>query len=126
PARSGRRRLRRDSARVEDADPPFLKVVATPSPRPLRARRPIPKSRPRLWRASVTKLQASGRLATGWTMGLQGDFYQVGVVVRDVEAGMARYRALLGLGPFMRLETCYRARYRDWTGEIANRNAFAR
>lgn len=55
----------------------------------------------------------------------QGDFYQIGVVVRDLERGMAQYRAL-GLGPFMQIQTCYRGRYRDWEGIIANRNAFTR
>lgn len=59
-------------------------------------------------------------------MELQGDFYQIGVVVRDLEAGMAHYGRLLGLGPFWRLDTRYRGRYRDWTGEFANRNAFTR
>jgi hypothetical protein len=59
-------------------------------------------------------------------MELQGDFYQIGVVVRDIDAGMAQYSRLLGLGPFWRLDTRYRGRYRDWTGEFANRNAFTR
>src|SRR5207253_2375909 len=54
---------------------------------------------------------------------LDGDLYQIGVVVRDLERGMAQYRDLLGLGPFLQMETHYRARYRDWTGTIANRNA---
>jgi methylmalonyl-CoA/ethylmalonyl-CoA epimerase len=57
---------------------------------------------------------------------LEGSFYQIGVVVRDIEAGMALYRRLLGLGPFWRLDTHYRARYRAWTGTVANRNAFTR
>jgi len=56
----------------------------------------------------------------------EGDFYQVGVVVRDLERGMEQYRTLLGLGPFMTIQTNYRARYRDWKGTIANRNAFTR
>lgn len=55
-----------------------------------------------------------------------GDFYQIGVVVRDIEEGMARYGKLLGVGPFWRLDTDYHGRYRDWTGRFANRNAFAR
>jgi hypothetical protein len=55
-----------------------------------------------------------------------GTLYQIGVVVRDLEAGMAHYAQTLGLGPFRRIDTRYRARYRDWTGTIANRNAFAR
>jgi len=59
-------------------------------------------------------------------MQIEGDFYQVGVVVRDLERGMAQYRALLGLGPFLQIQTHYRARYRDWEGTIANRNAFTR
>jgi len=57
---------------------------------------------------------------------LDGDLYQIGVVVRDLERGMAQYRDLLGLGPFLQIETRYQARYRDWTGTIANRNAFTR
>lgn len=55
-----------------------------------------------------------------------GDFYQVGVVVRDIDEGMERYRRLLGLGPFWRLDTDYEGRYRDWRGRFANKNAFTR
>jgi methylmalonyl-CoA/ethylmalonyl-CoA epimerase len=57
---------------------------------------------------------------------LKGDFYQIGVVVRDIDQGMERYRRLLGLGPFWRLDTHYQGRYRDWTGTIANHNAFTK
>lgn len=56
----------------------------------------------------------------------EGRLYQIGVVVRQLEAGMAHYSSLLGLGPFARIDTDYRARYRDWTGRVANRNAFCR
>jgi hypothetical protein len=59
-------------------------------------------------------------------MKFDGDLYQVGVVVRNIEQGMARYRALLGLGPFWRLDTNYHGRYRNWRGTFANKNAFAR
>lgn len=59
-------------------------------------------------------------------MKFEGDFYQVGVVVRDIDEGMAKYGRLLGLGPFWRLDTRYEGRYRDWTGTFANRNAFTR
>jgi methylmalonyl-CoA/ethylmalonyl-CoA epimerase len=59
-------------------------------------------------------------------MQFSGDFYQIGVVVRDIEKAMAQYRALLGLGPFWRLDTHYEGRYRGWTGTFANRNAFTR
>lgn len=59
-------------------------------------------------------------------MTLVGDLYQVGVVVRDIDAGMRRYRETLGLGPFWRLDTDYEGRYRGWRGRFANRNAFAR
>lgn len=59
-------------------------------------------------------------------MNFTGDFYQIGVVVRDIDRGMAHYRDLLGLGPFWRLDTDYEGRYRDWRGRFANRNAFAR
>lgn len=59
-------------------------------------------------------------------MKFEGDFYQIGVVVRDIDAGMDHYRRLLGLGPFWRLDTNYRGRYRDWTGTFANRNAFTK
>ena len=55
-----------------------------------------------------------------------GDFYQIGVVVRDIDAGMAHYRNLLGLGPFWRLDTDYEGRNRDWSGRFANRNAFTK
>ena len=64
--------------------------------------------------------------ATGNMMQFSGDFYQIGVVVRDIEKGMAQYRALLGLGPFWRLDTRYEGRYRDWSGTFANRNAFTK
>ena len=59
-------------------------------------------------------------------MQFHGDFYQIGVVVRDIDAGMEHYRRLLGLGPFWRLDTDYEGRYRDWRGRFANRNAFTR
>ena len=59
-------------------------------------------------------------------MRFEGDFYQVGVVVRDLERGMEQYRTLLGLGPFMTMQTNYRARYRDWEDTIANRKAFTK
>ena len=59
-------------------------------------------------------------------MPIVGEFQQIGVVVRDIEQGMARYRELLGLGPFWRLDTNYEGRYRDWRGRFANRNAFTR
>lgn len=57
---------------------------------------------------------------------VDGTLYQIGVVVRDLEAGMAHYSTLLGLGPWRRIDTDYHARYREWTGRVANRNAFAR
>lgn len=57
---------------------------------------------------------------------VHGNFFQVGVVVHNIDEGMARYRTLLGVGPFWRLDTDYQGRYRDWTGRFANRNAFAR
>lgn len=59
-------------------------------------------------------------------MQFNGDFYQIGVVVRDIDAGMEKYRKLLGLGPFWRLDTHYEGRYRDWRGTFANRNAFTK
>lgn len=59
-------------------------------------------------------------------MRFEGNFYQIGVVVRDLERGMEQYHKLFGLGPFMQIRTNYRGRYRDWTGTIANRNAFTR
>jgi methylmalonyl-CoA/ethylmalonyl-CoA epimerase len=59
-------------------------------------------------------------------MKFQGDLYQIGVVVRDIDRGMEHYRQLLGLGPFWRLDTHYEGRYRDWRGRFANRNAFTR
>lgn len=54
-----------------------------------------------------------------------GSIYQVGVVVSDLEAGMADYSRLFGLSDWKRMDTDYTGRYRDWTGRIANRNAFA-
>jgi hypothetical protein len=59
-------------------------------------------------------------------MRFKGDFYQIGVVVRDLDRGMAQYRALLGLGPFLQMQTRYEGRYRGWRGIVANRNAFTR
>jgi len=59
-------------------------------------------------------------------MKFAGNFFQIGVVVRDIEQGMSHYRDLLGLGPFMRIDTHYHGRYRNWTGTFANRNAFTR
>ena len=57
---------------------------------------------------------------------IDGRLYHLGVVVRDVDAAMARYRALLGVPAFHRLDTNYQARHRDWVGTIANRNAFGK
>ena len=72
-------------------------------------------------------MQDQPGLATlGADIGLVGDFYQVGVVVRNIDEGMARWSKLLGIGPFWRLDTDYQGRYRDWRGRFANRNAFAR
>lgn len=59
-------------------------------------------------------------------MPVHGDFFQIGVVVRNIDEGMERYRTLMGVGPFWRLDTDYHGRYRDWSGRFANRNAFAR
>jgi hypothetical protein len=59
-------------------------------------------------------------------MQFEGTLYQIGVVVKDIEAGMAHYSTLLGLGPWSRVDTDYTARYRGWSGRVANRNAFAR
>jgi catechol 2,3-dioxygenase-like lactoylglutathione lyase family enzyme len=51
--------------------------------------------------------------------------YQIGVVVADLDADIDRYSRLLGLSGWKRMDTDYVARYRDWEGRIANRNAFA-
>lgn len=59
-------------------------------------------------------------------MNFEGKLYQIGVVVRNLEAGMEHYRSLFGLGPFRRLDTNYTGRYRGTSQHIANRNAFAR
>lgn len=59
-------------------------------------------------------------------LGLNATLHQVGVIVRDLEQGMARYRDLLGLGPFMTMRTNYEARFHDWRGTVANHNAFAK
>ncbi len=53
------------------------------------------------------------------------DIYQIGVVVADLDAGIDHYSRLLGLTGWKRMDTDYVARYRDWEGRIANRNAFA-
>src|SRR4051794_7420462 len=57
---------------------------------------------------------------------IDGKLYHLGVVVRDIDAAMGRYRTLLGVPSFHRLDTNYQARHRDWRGTIANRNAFGR
>lgn len=54
-----------------------------------------------------------------------GSIYQIGVVVPDLEQGMADYSRILGLSNWKRLDTDYIGRYRQWQGRIANRNAFA-
>ena len=54
-----------------------------------------------------------------------GSIYQIGVVVPDLEKGMADYSRILGLGNWKRMDTDYVGRYRSWEGRIANRNAFA-
>ena len=59
-------------------------------------------------------------------MKFNGTLYQIGVVVQNLEAGMAHYSTLLGLGPFARIDTDYTGRYRGRSGRIANRNAFAK
>lgn len=59
-------------------------------------------------------------------MHIQGAFQQIGIVVPDIERGMASYRDMMGLGPFMRVDTDYEGRYREWKGRIANKNAFTR
>ena len=46
----------------------------------------------------------------------EGSLYQIAVVVRNLEQGMAHYSTLLGLGPYARIDTDYNGRYRDWTG----------
>ncbi|UXJ50181.1 VOC family protein [Pseudomonas citronellolis] len=59
-------------------------------------------------------------------MSVRGRLYQIGVVVRDIEAGMTHYRELFGVGPFKCLDTDYTAWYRGQVERVANRNAFAR
>lgn len=59
-------------------------------------------------------------------MQFQGDLFQLGIVVRNIDAGMAMWRDLAGVDVFWRLDTDYLGRYRDWTGRFANRNAFAK
>jgi len=59
-------------------------------------------------------------------MKFEGELYQIGVVVHDINRGMEQYAALLGLGPFWRLDTHYEGRYRNWTGIFSNKNAFTR
>lgn len=56
---------------------------------------------------------------------VSGSFYQIGVVVRDLDKAMARYGLMFGVRDWKRMDTDYVARYRDWEGRIANRNAFA-
>lgn len=59
-------------------------------------------------------------------MVFDGKLYQLGVVVRDLDAGIAHYQKMFGLGPFTRLNTDYQARHRGTLQHVANRNAFAR
>ena len=58
-------------------------------------------------------------------MNFPGEFYQFGVVTDDLERTIAEYSAL-GATAWKRMATRYQGRCRDWTGEVANRNAFAR
>ncbi len=57
---------------------------------------------------------------------IDGYLYHLGVVVRDIDEGMAAYTRLLGVPAFHRLDTNYHARHREWEGTIANRNAFGK
>jgi methylmalonyl-CoA/ethylmalonyl-CoA epimerase len=57
---------------------------------------------------------------------LNGRLYHLGSVVRDLDAAVAKYRALLGIPAFHCVDTHYPARHREWSGTIANRNAFGK
>lgn len=57
--------------------------------------------------------------------GPTGKVYQVGAVTADLERAMEAYSRLLGLTGWKRMDTDYHGRYRNWSGRIANRNAFA-
>ncbi len=57
---------------------------------------------------------------------LHGTPYHIGVVVKDLDAAMRDYGRLLGASAFARVDTGYPARFGEWTGTVANRNAFAR
>ncbi len=57
---------------------------------------------------------------------MDGRLYHLGIVVRDIDEGMAHYACLLGVPAFHRLDTNYQARHREWEGTIANRNAFGK
>jgi len=59
------------------------------------------------------------------TLPVVGTFYQIGMVVADLDKAMDDYSRILGLGDWKRLDTDYVGRYRNWEGRIANRNAFA-
>lgn len=54
-----------------------------------------------------------------------GKLSQIGIVCADLDEAMARYGHMLGVGGWKRLDTDYTARFRDWTGRVANHNAFA-
>lgn len=54
-----------------------------------------------------------------------GTVYQIGAVTADLDRAMADYSRLLGLSGWKRMDTDYLGRYREWSGRIANRNAFA-
>ncbi len=51
--------------------------------------------------------------------------YHAGVAVADLDAAMEHYGHVWGLGPWSRIDTNYPARFGEWTGTVANRNAFA-
>ena len=57
-------------------------------------------------------------------MTFSAELYQYGIVTDDLEATMGDYDALGAVG-WKRMDTCYQGRWRDWSGEVANRNAFA-
>jgi hypothetical protein len=55
---------------------------------------------------------------------IYGHPYHLGVVVADLDRAMERYANVFGVARFARIDVEYPARYRDWRGMIANRNAF--
>src|SRR3954462_8783987 len=92
--------------------------------RPLRSRARPPRKR---WRNIARRKHKVPRVFASASSAMQfnGTLYQIAVVTRNLEAGGESYSRRLGLPGWKQKDTHSPAPYRDCTGRIANRNAFA-